>query len=143
MCTASFKYRRYLIFSVGQEEYGMPINRIREIIGYIPAIPFTGFHGVFQGMINLRKEIIPIIDLRITIRTEQAMVTPRTCIIIVYITVENEEVLVGVVVDGVCEILDAPESMMGKETFRFDFSQNPHVSWGSAAGRPRSVFFRK
>lgn len=57
------KEGKYLTFSLGAEEYGLEILKVREIIGYIDvtAVPQTPHH--VRGVINLRGQVIPVVDL--------------------------------------------------------------------------------
>jgi len=77
------KEGKYLTFALGPEEYGLEILKVREIIGYmdITAVPQTPHH--VKGVINLRGQVIPVIDLRAKFGMETADVTDQTCIIVV------------------------------------------------------------
>ena len=74
---------KYLTFALGKEEYGLEILKVREIIGYmdITAVPRTP--GYVKGVINLRGQVIPVIDLRAKFSMEAAPRTEQTCIIVV------------------------------------------------------------
>ncbi len=77
------KEGKYLTFSLGAEQYGLEILKVREIIGYIEvtAVPQTPHH--VKGVINLRGQVIPVIDLRAKFGMETADVTEQSCIIVV------------------------------------------------------------
>ncbi len=100
------KEGKYLSFSLGEEEYGIGILKIKEIIGMmnITAVPKTPSY--VKGVINLRGKVIPVIDLRIKFDMEPAAYTERTCIIVVEIDGKDGTVLVGIVVDSVSEVLN-------------------------------------
>jgi purine-binding chemotaxis protein CheW len=100
------KEGKYLTFALGPEEYGLEILKVREIIGYmdITAVPQTPHH--VKGVINLRGQVIPVIDLRAKFGMEIAEVTDQTCIIVVEITQGNRSYSTGIVVDRVQEVLD-------------------------------------
>ena len=135
-CTQS----KYLVFVLGVDEYAIPIRRVQEVVGYIPLVPFEKALGIFQGAIAWRGEILPVVDLRITVSQSDARITPQTCIIIVKMDVDGEELVAGFVVDGVCEVLEAPDSamqIMGEDN---GYSTASSVSWGSFSGRSSSVF---
>lgn len=97
---------KYLTFALADEEYGLEILKAREIIGYmdITAVPQTP-HFV-KGVINLRGQIIPVIDLRAQFGMEKAEVTDETCIIVVEIFREGCKYNTGIIVDHVLEVLD-------------------------------------
>jgi purine-binding chemotaxis protein CheW len=100
------KEGKYLTFALANEEYGLEILKVREIIGYmdITAVPQTPAH--VKGVINLRGQVIPIVDLRARFGMETAEVTEQTCIIVVEITQEGRKFNTGIVVDRVQEVLD-------------------------------------
>lgn len=100
------KEGKYLTFALGPEEYGLEILKVREIIGYmeITAVPQTPNH--VKGVINLRGQVIPVIDLRTKFGMETAEVTEQTCIIVVEISQGNHKFSTGIVVDRVQEVLD-------------------------------------
>ena len=97
---------KYLTFALGPEEYGLEILKVREIIGYmeITAVPQTP-HEV-KGVINLRGQVIPVVDLRAKFCMETTDVTEETCIIVVEISQGSRNFSTGIVVDHVQEVLD-------------------------------------
>jgi purine-binding chemotaxis protein CheW len=96
---------KYLTFSLGGEEYGIGILEVREIIGMVNITPVPQMPEFFRGVINLRKKVIPVIDLRVRFAMESIAYTERTCIIVVEIHGETASVPVGIVVDGVSEVI--------------------------------------
>jgi purine-binding chemotaxis protein CheW len=97
---------KYLTFALGPEEYGLEILKVREIIGYmeITAVPQTP-HEV-KGVINLRGQVIPVVDLRAKFGMETAEVTDESCVIVVEISQGNRNFSTGIAVDHVQEVLD-------------------------------------
>ncbi len=97
---------KYLTFALAGEEFGLEILKVREIIGYVDvtAIPQTPSH--VKGVINLRGQVIPVIDLRATFGMETTDVTDQTCIIVVEITDGKDTFSTGIIVDHVQEVLD-------------------------------------
>ncbi|MHC4529364.1 MAG: chemotaxis protein CheW [Planctomycetota bacterium] len=100
------KEGKYLTFALASEEYGLEILKVREIIGYmdITAVPQTPAH--VKGVINLRGQVIPVVDLRAKFGMETAEVTEQTCIIVVEIAGGDRQFNTGIVVDHVQEVLD-------------------------------------
>ena len=100
------KEGKYLTFALGPEEYGLEILKVREIIGYmeITAVPQTPHH--VKGVINLRGQVIPVIDLRAKFGMEVAEITEESCIIVVEISGDGRHFSTGIVVDHVQEVLD-------------------------------------
>lgn len=93
---------KYLTFVLGDEEYGLEILKVREIIGLmeITCVPQTP--EFIKGVINLRGKVIPVIDLRLKFGMKEAEPTEETCIIVVDINTT----LMGILVDTVSEVLD-------------------------------------
>ena len=96
---------KYLTFSLGAEEYGISILRVKEIIGMLPIRQIPQTPEFIKGVINLRGKVIPILDLRLKFGLEELEATERTCIIVVEISGKEASVLTGIVVDSVSEVL--------------------------------------
>jgi len=97
---------KYLTFRLGEEEFGLKILKVQEIIGMqaITAIPRTP--AAVKGVINLRGKVIPVIDLRLKFGMEEAEVSRKTCIIVVQVSRESGDVIMGIIVDEVSEVLE-------------------------------------
>lgn len=100
------KEGKYLTFALGPEEYGLEILKVREIIGYmaITAVPQTPTY--VKGVINLRGQVIPVVDIRALFGMETKEKTEETCIIVVEIVQGNRKFNTGIIVDHVSEVLD-------------------------------------
>ena len=100
------KEGKYLTFALGHEEFGLEILKVREIIGYmdITAVPQTPGH--VKGVINLRGQVIPVVDLRLKFGMEEGEITEQSCIIVVEIDAGDRHFQTGIVVDHVQEVLD-------------------------------------
>ncbi len=96
---------KYLAFHLGSEEFGIQVLKVREIIGVqdITAVPRTPAY--LKGVINLRGKVIPVVDLRMKFDLAEMEYTQRTCIIVVQIQGEHGQMMMGIVVDGVSEVL--------------------------------------
>jgi purine-binding chemotaxis protein CheW len=96
----------YLTFSLGEEDYGIELLRVREIIRYEPvtyvpmALPFI------RGVINLRGSVVPVVDLAIIFQLTPRAVDRATCIVITDARLDGEEVVMGVVADRVNQVLE-------------------------------------
>jgi purine-binding chemotaxis protein CheW len=97
---------KYLTFALANEESGLQILKVREIINYmdITAVPQTP-HFV-KGVINLRGQIIPVIDLRALFGMQTTEVTDQTCIIVAEVCRDGCKYNYGVIVDRVLEVLE-------------------------------------
>jgi purine-binding chemotaxis protein CheW len=97
---------KYLTFELAREEFGIRVLKVREIMGLqeITAVPQTPVH--IKGVINLRGKVVPVIDLRLKFGIPGAEYTQRTCIIVTQVHGESGPVLMGIVVDGVSDVLN-------------------------------------
>ena len=102
----SDKEGKYLTFSLSDEEYGIGILKIKEIIGMMPITTVPQTPDFVKGVINLRGKVIPVIDLRHRFGMEPIEYTERTCIIVVEIESLAGMVMIGTVVDSVSEVLN-------------------------------------
>ena len=97
---------KYLTFLLANEEFGIRVLKVREIMGLqdITAVPQTPPH--IKGVINLRGKVVPVIDLRLKFGVPAAEYNQRTCIIVTQVRTDTAMVLMGIVVDGVSEVLN-------------------------------------
>ena len=104
--TATQRAGKYLTFVLAEEDYGLEILKVREIMGIlgITTVPHTPYY--VKGVVNIRGKVIPIVDLRLKFDMPEAEYTDETCIIVVYVG----EVEVGIIVDCVSEVMDIPEA---------------------------------
>ena len=97
---------QYLTFTLQNEVYGLDILRVREILEYsrptiVPMMP-TFVHGV----INLRGNVVPVIDLAQRFGRAATTLQPRTCVVIIEIDGEDGPLAIGILVDAVNAVLD-------------------------------------
>ena len=97
---------KYLTFRLAEEDYGIPLRQVKEIIGMMPvtAVPQTPVH--VKGVINLRGQVIPVSDLRLRFGMDAIAYNDRTCIIVVDIRAAESTTRMGVIVDAVSEVLN-------------------------------------
>jgi len=101
---------KYLTFQLANEEFGICVLKVREIMGMqeITAVPQTPPH--IKGVINLRGKVVPVVDLRLKFGILTSEYTQRTCIIVTQVQGEAGLVLMGIIVDGVSEVLNLAAS---------------------------------
>jgi len=97
---------KYLTFSMAEEEYGIGILKVKEIIGMMAVTMVPQTPPYVKGVINLRGKIIPVVSLRLKFDLEEIDYTDRTCIIVVEVKTNTGNVLMGIVVDAVSEVLN-------------------------------------
>ena len=122
---------KYLTFSMAEEEYGIGILKIREIIGMMPITSVPRTPAFVKGVINLRGKVIPVMDLRLRFNMDSMDYNERTCIIVVEILGESETVQVGIVVDSVSEVLNIKQDEI-EDTPTFGASLNTDFILGMA-----------
>jgi purine-binding chemotaxis protein CheW len=100
------KEGKYLTFTLAEEEFGIGILKIKEIIGMLPITSVPQTPDYVKGVINLRGKVIPVLDLRLRFGLPTVVYTERTCIIVVEIAGNSGTILIGIVVDAVSEVLN-------------------------------------
>jgi len=100
------KEGKYLTFYVADEEYGLEILKVREIIGLMEITSVPKTPDFVRGVINLRGKVIPVVELRSKFNIESIADTEQTCIIVVDVAFEDSTIQIGVLVDSVSEVLD-------------------------------------
>lgn len=97
---------KYLSFTLADEDYMVDILKVQEIVGLLPITPVPGTPEHVRGVVNLRGQVIPILDLRARFGLDGDDALPESCIVIV----RTNGTEVGVLVDRVCEVLDVADS---------------------------------
>jgi purine-binding chemotaxis protein CheW len=100
--------RELLVFTLGQEEYGIDILKVQEIRGYDAVTLIAGAPAFIKGVINLRGHIVPIIDLRLKFELGEVEYGPFTVVIILNILNRT----IGIVVDGVSDVIQLTAEQM-------------------------------
>lgn len=95
---------KFMTFVLGNEEYGIEINKVREIIGMMEITAMPDMPEYVKGVINLRDKVIPVIDLRLKFHMAPKEYDERTAIIVVEISRGKSKTHTGIVVDTVCEV---------------------------------------
>lgn len=97
---------QYLSFMLGNEDYGIDILKVREIKGWEEVRPLPDTPHYIKGVLDLRGTIVPILDLRSRFNLDSVEYTPTTVTIVLSIQTEKKAHIIGVVVDGVSDVLD-------------------------------------
>jgi purine-binding chemotaxis protein CheW len=100
---------KILTFNILKEFYAIPIERVREIIRYEKITPVYDAVEYITGVINLRGQIIPILDFKMKLGLEKKDYTNKTVFIITEINGNSGEFYIGLAVDGVHNVLDIDE----------------------------------
>lgn len=108
--TATNQQTQHLTFHLAGEEYAVGILKVKEIIEYgtLTVVPQTP--PSVRGVINLRGNVVPVVDLAIKFGMAQSPITNRTCIVIVEVALDGEQSVMGVIADSVSQVIDLPLS---------------------------------
>jgi purine-binding chemotaxis protein CheW len=105
---ANAQANKFLTVVLDNEAYGLSVLKIREIIRLQKITLVPQMPAYVKGVINLRGRVIPVIDLRVKFGLK-AEITERTCIVVVHVTLANEQtVQMGLIVDAVEEVVTIP-----------------------------------
>ncbi|SEQ67048.1 purine-binding chemotaxis protein CheW [Rosenbergiella nectarea] len=124
--------QEYLIFTLGKEEYGIDILKVQEICGYDHVTRIANTPKFIKGVTNLRGVIVPIIDLRIKFAQENIAYNDNTVVIVLNLA----ERIVGIVVDGVSDVLAlTPEDIRAAPEFSVTLSTEYLTGLGAQGER--------
>lgn len=104
--------KQFLTFRIAHEHYGLELSQTREIIEYggiteVPLMP-----NFLRGVINLRGDVVPVIDLAIRLGRKPIEVQKRTCIIVVELDSSDQHHVLGLLVDAVSEVIEIDDSQI-------------------------------
>ena len=123
---------KFLTFFLAEEEYGLEILKVREIIGMMDITPVPRTPEFICGVINLRGKVIPIIDLRLKFAMDAVERTDETCMIVV----QAAGLQMGIVVDKVSEVLDiAGEDIEDAPSFGTEVNTDYILGIGKSQGK--------
>lgn len=108
---------RYLSFVIDKENYCIDILTVKELLGMTNITPLPKTESFIKGVINLRGQIIPIIDLRLKFGLEEIPYTKQTGIIIVEVSFSGEGMLMGIIVDRILEVINITEDNISKISY--------------------------
>jgi purine-binding chemotaxis protein CheW len=96
----------YLTFTVADELYTIAISYVKEIIEYVSLTTVPMAPPYIRGVLNLRGNVLPVIDLAVRFGSEPQAITKHSCIVIVELSASSEESInMGIVVDAVNDVL--------------------------------------
>lgn len=98
--------QQYVTFRLGDELFGVEVNRTREILSLTSVTKVPQTPNFMLGVINLRGQVVPVIDMRLKMGLEAKAETEETCIIVVEVDVDGEAITVGALADAVREVLE-------------------------------------
>lgn len=124
--------QQYLTFLLDEQQYGLEIDRIKEIRGYAPITPIPNVPAHVKGVMNLRGTVLPVIDLRTRFNLPAVEYNKFTVIVIATV----HEKMVGLLVDAVSDVLNLPVNSI-RETPDFGSSVDTRFIRGVFQSRDR------
>lgn len=123
---------KFLTFQLQNEEYGLEILKVREIMGLMEITTVPQTPDYVRGVINLRGQVIPVVDLRLKFGMKKGEDDKRTCIIVV----DVNGVMMGIVVDTVSEVMDIDaESIEETPSFGTKLNTDYILGMGKVQGK--------
>jgi len=98
--------QQYVTFSLGKELFGVEVSKTREILSLTPVTKVPQTPDYLLGVINLRGQVVPVVDMRLKLGLPAGADTEDTCIIVVDVLVDGETITVGALADAVREVLE-------------------------------------
>ena len=98
--------QQYVTFSLGEELFGVEVKRAREILSLTPVTKVPQTPDYLLGVINLRGQVVPVVDMRLKLGLPAGAETEDTCIIVVEVQVDGEAIIVGALADAVREVME-------------------------------------
>lgn len=109
----SIQTDQYLTFTLDGETYAIEIFKVREVIHYINITHVPRMPRFLSGIINLRGNVVSVIDLRLILGMESIDKTVDTCIIFAEVNFGDESVLLGMLADSVQEVIEVDTGQIG------------------------------
>ena len=97
---------QYLTFKLGEETFALDVAEVREILDFTSVTKVPRTPPFMRGVINLRGSVVPVMDLRLKFGMSATEQTVNSCIIVVEMTMEGDQVVIGVLADAVQEVID-------------------------------------
>lgn len=102
----SSEQNQYLTFTLDDEVFALEISKVREVLDFSDVTKVPQMPEFMCGVINLRGNVVPVVDMRCKFGIEMTESTVNTCIIIVEVVMDGESSVLGALVDSVQEVLD-------------------------------------
>ena len=104
--------KSYLSFRLEEEIFALGVDRVIEILEVPKITKIPRAPDYMTGVINLRGNVLPLVDTRIKFGMTPLEFTVNTCIVVIEIEIEGESIRLGILVDAVLEVLEVDDSTM-------------------------------
>ncbi len=98
--------RQYLTFKLGDEVFAIDVAKVREVLDFTTITKIPRTPDFMSGVINLRGNVVPVVDLRLCFEMSKTEKTVNTCIVVVEVALEGESAIIGALADSVEEVID-------------------------------------
>ena len=98
--------RQYLTFKLGDEVFATDVSKVREVLDFTTITKIPRTPDFMSGVINLRGNVVPVVDLRLCFEMSKTEKTVNTCIVVVEMLLEGESTVIGALADSVEEVID-------------------------------------
>ena len=112
MTETNSESRQYVTFSLAEELFGVEVTRAREILSLTPVTKVPQTPDYLLGVINLRGQVVPVVDMRLKLGLPAGEETEDTCIIVIEVQVDGEAIVVGALADAVREVLEVRDDQI-------------------------------
>jgi purine-binding chemotaxis protein CheW len=114
--------RQYLTFKLSEEVYALDVAKVREVLDFTTVTKIPRTPEFMRGVINLRGNVVPVVDLRLGFGLSKTEKTVNTCIIVVEVDLEGEPTIIGALADSVEEVIDLePDQIEPAPGIKTDF----------------------
>jgi len=97
---------QYFTYKLGEEIFALFIGKVREVLDFTTATKVPRTPEFVRGVINLRGNVVPVVDLRLKFGMSRTEKTVNTCVIIVEVSVDGESTVLGCLADSVQEVME-------------------------------------
>jgi len=101
---------QYLTFKLDQELFAVDIGKVREVLEFTTMTKVPRMPDFMRGVINLRGNVVPVVDMRLKLGLSKTEKTVDTCVVISEVAVDGERTVLGALVDSVQEVIDLDAS---------------------------------
>lgn len=116
---------RYLAFQLSAEHYAIPLLQVKEVIEMSPAVPIPKMPNYFKGVINLRGQVISVIDLRVKLQMNKVVDGPKTAIVILDL---GPDISIGIIVDRINSVQAFQQEHIGPAPEMLGVTQDQYLA---------------
>jgi purine-binding chemotaxis protein CheW len=98
--------RQYLTFKLGDEVFATDVAKVREVLDFTTITKIPRTPDFMSGVINLRGNVVPVVDLRLCFEMSKTVKTVNTCVVVVEMMLDGEPTVIGALADSVEEVID-------------------------------------